>query len=56
MDGRKLQPNAGETNIMIVGSLAGLARVGVLNNFKEIIFDGWVVVFFEQVKKNKDLW
>ena len=53
MDGRKLQLNAGETEIMIVGSSA---RVGMLNNFKKIIVDGWVVVFSEQVKKNNDLW
>ena len=53
MDGRKLQLNAGETEIMIVGSSA---RVGMLNNFKEIIVDGWVVVISEQVKKKNDLW
>ena len=47
MNSRKLKLNAGKTEIMIVGSSA---RVRLLNNFTEMIVDGSVVVFSEQVK------
>ena len=47
MNIRKLKLNAGKTEIMIVGSSA---RVRLLNNFTEMIVDGSVVVFSEQVK------